>query len=456
MLRSGSFAASFSALLITCALSAPCVQAGLGGLGQQRAVGGVMIAPDGRVRAATAKEQKEMASIIAGAVGQPAGELAEATDRRVVSLKKLQQAINEAQQTGGRTNPEVEFLAGLQRVQYVIVDESNQDILLAGPAEPWTLKADGSVVGRVSGQSVMRLEDLMSAFRSVETAREVGGIRCSIEPTADGRQRLQQYLSRVRLGPGQNPKFLEAGMREAFGPQQILIDGVAKDSRLARTLVAADFEMKRIAMGLVDSPVPGLPSYLEMARNTRQTAGQNPRWWMACDYEPIARNDTGDVWKLSGPGVKTMTEQDITQADGSTVGAGRTDQLAQDWADKMTERYEMLSKSKPIFRDLRNVMDMVVVATLIRQQDLDQVSGLDLAVLRGETGGVESIEFNMPKSLEPQCSFVRGNVGWTVTASGGVDVNAFLVVQDQVRDPSLGTLVADRRRESARWWWNAD
>ena len=38
-------------------------------------------------------------------------------------------------------------------------------------------------------------------------------------------------------------------MREAFGPQTIQLTGVPTDSRFARTMVAADYEMKRVAMG---------------------------------------------------------------------------------------------------------------------------------------------------------------------------------------------------------------
>ncbi len=113
-----------------------------------------------------------------------------------------------------------------------------------------------SVVGTVTGGSTMRLVDLIVAMRSVESARQAG-ITCSIEPTPEGRRRLQQLLRRVKLRPGQNPAMLEASMKEAFGPQMIQLTGIPADTRFARTLVAADFEMKRVAMGLTDSPVAG-------------------------------------------------------------------------------------------------------------------------------------------------------------------------------------------------------
>lgn len=447
---------AFLVCLITLVNPATVVQAGLG-LGNRQAVGGVMIDPEGNVRAATEAEQKEMAEKIRAAVHQPAGDLAKATDTRVISLTRLQEALREMHETGGNLDDETAFLAGLQRIEYVVVDKENHDILLVGPAEPWEVRADGTVVGKQSGGSVLRLDDLVTAFRSVEDARRDGGILCSIEPTPEGRKRLQGFLKNVVLRPGQNPAFLEAGMREAFGPQTIKLAGVPTHSRFARTLVAADFEMKRIAMALTPSPVKGLPSYLEIARNKRQSAAQSPRWWMACNYDAIARDPQGHVWKISGQGVKTLTEEDIVAADGSVASDGRQDPMAVKWANAMTDQYDALSKERPIFRDLRNIMDFAVVATLITQEQLDQRSGIDLGVLRGSDSLIETPSFELPQSLSPQCSFIHGMAGWTVTASGGVNINAFGVVDNQVEQPELQSLVSVQKSNgSDRWWWNGE
>ena len=85
---------------------------------------------------------------------------------------------------------------------------------------------------------------------------------------------------------------------------------------------------------------------------------------------------------------------------------------------------------------------------------MDEKAGLDLSVLRGaehiETGG-----FQIPKAVSPQCSFVRGRAGWVVTTSGGVDINAFGVVQKQKTDDSVGetrrTALASTDKQ---WWWD--
>jgi hypothetical protein len=300
----------------------------------------------------------------------------------------------------------------------------------------------------------MRLVDLMVALQSVETARQAG-ISCSIEPTAEGRVRLQKLLRRIKLRPGQNPTVFEASMREAFGPQMIQLTGIPSESRYARTLVAADFQMKRVAMGLTESPVAALPSYLEMSRNSRHGAGQNPRWWMACDYESLSKSEDGLAWKLSGQGVRTLTEQDIVAADGSVEGAGKADKLAQQWADKMTENFADLSEQMPIFSDLQKLMDMTLVATLIVQERLDEQADLNLNVLRENAAGVPLTSYNVPRAVDPQCSFVRGRAGWVVTASGGVDINAFEIVESQQTDESVAKArTTALAAVSSRWYWD--
>lgn len=432
---------------------AATLEAGLSSFGSRRSVGGVMIDGSGVVRAATIDEQKELAAVMRQELTPAEGDLGDAAELRMISLKGLQEAIRSSTQSGAAIPDEVEFLAGLQRIQYVFVDQGKQDIVIAGPAEPWKLHEDGSVVGTVTGGATMRLADLMAAMQSVEKARH-GGISCSIEPTPEGRRALQQMLKRVKLRPGQSPVALEASMKEAYGPQMIQLTGVNPETRYARTLVAADFEMKRVAMGLRESPIDVLPSYLEMTRNSRHGSSQNPRWWMACDYDSLSKSEDGLAWKLTGQGVKTMTEQDLIAADGTVEGAGRADRVAQQWADTMTANFADLAREMPVFADLQNVMDMTVVATLIVQERLAEKAGLSLEALSGKDA-LELASYDVPKSVDPQCSFIRGRSGWVVTASGGVDINAFEIVQGQQVDAK----VADVRTvaiaaDADRWWWN--
>ena len=421
-----------------------------------RAVGGVMIDAAGIMRSATVEELTELSNTLRQGLAPLAGDADKKTDMRMVSLRGLQNAIKASNEQGREIPDDIEFLAGLQRIKYIFVDKEKNDVIIAGPAEPWKLRPDGFVVGTVTGGATMRLSDLAIALRSVETARNEG-ISCSIEPTAEGRLRLQKLLRRITLRPGQNPAVYEASMREAFGPQTIQLTGVPTNSRFARTMVAADYEMKRVAMGLANSPVDGLTSYLEMSKNTAHASNQNPRWWMACDYDALGKSEDGLAWKLSGQGVKTLTELDSTNADGTAAQTGKTDKVAQAWADSMTEKYSELSRQMPIFSDLQNIMDLTIVATLIVQERLSEQANLDLSLLTAESDILPLPTYFTPKAVDPQCSFIRGRGGkWVVTASGGVDINGFEVVQKQKTDESLHDVCSAALAATTgnRWWWD--
>lgn len=438
------------AIAMSCLVAvASLTTAGFNGGGGNN-VGGVSIDAAGVVRSATVQENQELVNLLRNEVTAPQGDLAAAAELRMVSLGGLQDAVRQIRQEGGRLPAEVRYLAGLTSVDYVLVDKENHDLILAGPAEPWELSETGSVVGTETGAAILQLEDLVVALRNVEHAR-AQGISCSIEPTAEGRQRLNAFLSRMKLRPGQNPSVFEAGMKQAFGPQQIKLTGIPATSRYACTLVAADYQMKRLAMAIEDSPVKGLPSYLQLSRNSSHTGNMNPRWWMECEYESLSRNEEGTVWKLTGQGIKTMTEQDLIAADGTASGAEKVDQLAQKWASKMTENFESLAKEMPVFGDLQNLMDLTVASTLIVQEQLENRSGLDLAVLRDHEA-LAPPTFDAPQTIAPECSFIKGRSGWVVTASGGVSINAFQIVHDQQVDASLTDKIASSRTSS--WWWN--
>ena len=426
-----------------------------GGFGGQRAVGGVVIDASGVLRSATLDQRQNTLKELRQAIAQPQGDLVQPAEMRMISLAKLQQAMEECAANGKPLNDEMRYLAGIQRIQFVFVYPDRNDIVLAGPAEPWTAGGDASVVGVNSGRPVMKLDDLIVALRSVEPAR-TQGITCSIEPTEEGRMRLQTLLKRISLRPGQNPTTFEPAMREAFGPQMIKLTGVPGTSHYARTLVAADYQMKRLAMALEDSPVAGLPSYLAISRNQRHSSQSNPRWWMACNYDALSHTEDKLAWRISGQGVKTLTETDLITADGKAQGGQKADKFATLWADTMTQKFEDLSQAQSIFGELRNCFDLSVVATLIVQEQLAQRSGCDLSHLMGNSGEIELDQLSLPKSVEPQCSFVRGASGWVVTASGGVDVNAFEVVQSQQVDPAVAGVRtrAVESDENQSWWWN--
>jgi hypothetical protein len=320
--------------------------AGFSGGFFSRSVGGISINAQGVVDQPVAADRLALQRSMVKALAERAvpAEMKAGVELRMVSLRGVQAAVaNAIQNNAGKIPEEVKYLAGLQRIQYVLVYPEDNDIVIAGPAEGWTVNGVGEMVGLTTGRPVMRLDDLVVALRTVDAARKVG-ITCSIDPTQEGRQRFSAFMSRQRTF---SPTVVE-GIKKAMGPQQITLTGVDPTSHFARVLVTADIRMKRLAMGLDKSPVDGLPSFLGLMKSTRgRITNMMPRWWLACNYQPLGRGEDGLVWELRGPGVKAMTEDELVSQDGKVKQTGKKSPIAQKWADAFTKKYDELSTKTP-------------------------------------------------------------------------------------------------------------
>jgi hypothetical protein len=420
-------------------------------------VGGILIRADGVVRNPTPAQQIELARLMREEFIPPAGAITNPVEIRKISLKAIESACQAAlADQGGQLPDEVRYLGGLQRVQYILVYPEQNDVVLAGPAEGWKINEFGDVVGVTTGRPVLQLDDLIVAMRSVETARQEG-ISCSIDPTQEGYRNLKVLLDRQKQSRQTvNVPVLEQAMKQAFGPQQVKLQGLPPTSHMARILVAADYRMKRLAMNLDRSPVPGLPSFVEMIKSsTGQIENVNPRWWLACNYEPMVRSEDGLAWELRGPGVKCMTEDEIVDESGQVSGTGRSGAVARKWANLMTEKYDQLAAKDTVFGELRNVMDLCVIAAAIDQHGLAAKAGCSLPILTGSDNSLKLGKWYPPKQVPPECSFLRTRNGWVVTASGGVQVGSFQVAtQVSIDDSVLEVRSTAANPQADGWWWN--
>jgi len=111
------------------------------------------------------------------------------------------------------------------------------------------------------------------------------------------------------------------------------------------------------------------------------------------------------------------------------------DRLSRKWAENFTSKLSELSVADPVFGELRNVMDLCIVAALIESQDLQSLAICDLSNLASESSIVKLTKLDVPNSLDPQCSFIQTAKGWVVSASGGVQVDSWQIAsQIKVND----------------------
>lgn len=443
---------TFGLLILACGLVAAslrdCPVGVAGGLFNNRAVGGVAVDANGVLEAPTVQDDRELAQLRAEIKLQVPAGLQEYTDLRAVSLKQLEATLKECHDQMKPTPDEVKYLAGLQRVQYVFVYPDRNDIVIAGPAEGWQFDALGNVVGVTTNRPVILLDDLMVALRSGSTSR-TEPITCSIDPTEEGLARLQAAVSRMRT-MGDSEQTLNR-IEEALGPQTISVTGVADTSHFARTMVAADFRMKRIAMDFEESPVKGMPSFLSMVSGGGK--GMNnmlPRWWLAPDYKPLARTSDGLGWELRGQGVKCMSNEDYVDSTGErTVGVSKNP-VAEKWAATMTEKYSELAEKDSSFGELRNIMDLAVIGALVEKEHLLNTAGLQLPRLMGE----QSLErYPAPKHTASKASAIKKRGNWVISASGGVEMLPWHIASETETVETVGDVRNDLSADVKEFWW---
>ncbi len=440
--RTARRAASAVLVLAVAVVLTPTVHAQV--LASSRAVGGVKFTAEGMISNATVAERGQLQREVLEAIADVPADMAGKCEMRKVSLKRLDAVLRECAATGTAVPDAIQCLAGLQQIRYVLAYPEQNDIVLVGPAEGWKVAADGTVVGKTTGKPVLLLDDLLVALRAVNSPNPAV-ISCSIDPSAEGRQRVQRLNNR-----GLNAQQAAVALQNALGPQEISVDGIPADSHFAGVMVAADYRMKQIGMGHTSSPVPGLPSFLAMMRSARG-GNMMPRWWLEPDYGTILSDEDGLAWEITEAGVKTMTENDLFAADGSRKQTGKSDAISQKWAETMTARYDDLAVAEPVFGQLQGCMDLAVTATLIVRKDLLGKARCELAMLVKEHG---TAELAAPSHVASKATVAPKNGRWVI-ACGGVQLNPWAIID---RTETRTELAQVRRQvaigDSSSWWSN--
>jgi len=413
----------------------------------QQAVGGVSVNADGVVDAPTVQDEQKLDRLRNTVLDEVPNDLKAFTKLRAVSLKQLEAQVARHLANGEPLSDEVKYLAGLQRVEYVFVYPEQNDVVLAGPAEGWQVDKLGNVVGITTGRPVVLLDDLLVALRTRETV-QLEAISCSIDPTAEGIQQLRALNRRLRtIG---NPESTLRQMEEALGPQTVTVTGVPQSSHFARTLVAADFRMKRLAMNFQPAPIDNMPSFLHLLSQTRGNVSMTPRWWLAPNYEPLAQDADGLAWELRGQAVMCMTEEDHFNAAGERVRSVKASPAATQWAETLTEQFTELANHDSAFGQLRNAMDLAVVAALLDKQQLLQKAHLELPSLLHEQ---PIVEYHSPQWVASKASFVKRRGEYLISTSGGVQILPWKVVENIEQDESVAEVRNSIANPGNHWYW---
>lgn len=437
---------------------------GQGSMGQYNT--GVFVNPHGLLRTLTPQQRSELNTLLARRRRVPElhDDLSRGSPLRFVSLVRLERALAERLENGRPVPEAMRRLAGLTKLQYLVADPEERDVLIAGPAEGWLYDEDGRPVGRESRRPLLDLDDLVVVLRAFAPGGD-GRFGCSINTRDANLKSVKQFVeasnSAGPLRSGQLGKWLKE-LHARLGLQDIVVHGVPADSHVARVLVEADYKMKLIGVDKYDGG-PDIPSYFDLLRRSRQYAGaplEALRWWLTMKYDAIATNSEHTAFEFVGQSVQVQSENQFVNAQGQHVPTGAAEPLNRAFAANFTRHYAALAMREPVFGDLSNVFDMALAAALLRQHALHERTGWNLTAF-APGGAYEAAIVVAPRVVESVINHrVYGGKDIVVQVAGGVQADVVAIARDSqrvretaafdapIRHPARGAVPPDR------WWWD--
>ncbi len=417
--------------------------------------------------AAAASSAVSLQQVPKAAPREAAQDVRQESALRYISLPRLQAVIRERQLQRQPLEEAMLTLAGLQRVEYVIVlpatDDQPGDLILAGSAGDWMVRPDGKIVSTQSGQPIVRLDDLITLWRR-HLLRDGKPFGVSINPRQANLANVQQYVratSTRPLEPGERGRWLD-GLRDSLGKQDVEFFGLEPDSHVARVLLVADYHMKLIGMGLAEG-VDGVVSYLKSVKVGAD--GSVPpmtvlRWWFAMNYEPLETNAERTVFALRGPGAKVLSENEMLAARGQRVHTGQSEDLNKQYAESFSEHFSEICQKYPLYTELRNVFDLSMVLALIEREGLIQRADWQ-PTLFANADWLPLPRMNVPAEVESVINHrVVRRKHIIAGISGGVWVDSRQAMNVGTAATELATakagppIVAEAADAKLVWWWD--
>ncbi len=366
---------------------------------------------------------------------------------RTISLKKLNSTIQANRALGLPPTAQMENLAGITHIEYVLVDREAHDVLLAGPAGT-----------QANLRGALNLEDLCLLVRL--TSDHTAPLGCSLDPHDQGLAAAQQFLrlpgTTARLG--RSPQAVAEQLKRYVGPHEVHIFGIDPKSTTALALVDADELMKRYGLGLSKGASPIKTYFDQLDRNKNVQPQSVIRWWFTYNNEPLTVSTEGDLFQMPKQAAATMSEQQWISATGQRAPTGAVDSAADGFAKDFTQRYLELSASEPAFARLEGIFELGL-ALQVAIESSHQTSLSEWFPALHEEARYISFHDRAPESVEGVTACSRLHNGTVVAVvSGGVTLDSSaLVHQSFARSRSYISRPKQlRARDTAAgsWWWD--
>ncbi len=361
-------------------------------------------------------------------------------ERRCLSLKALATKVAGPVE---KLDADAIVLAGISKPEMVMTDPDNGDVILVGIYQP--------------DAPVLHLDDLVVMLRNAMERQPY--IHCSLDPMPKSINRLQEHLAKP--APLSNAVAMEEYRRdlvEAVGPQRTRIGGVNEQSRVAHTMIDADYYMKKVSQGhiLVEGVTSGVArsggaKSMSMARH----------WFHVADGSPSFVRDEGII-ELASCRVVVLTEGQMAAADGSLHDAGPADASSQRFSDEFSEQMTAIAEEEASVARLLSMYKLLALTQAMVHHGFVAKAGLDLTPLvkcpllaptpmPNALPGLANIRVTTTETsrhIRYQARIVAGGVSMDVPVTQA----SFAPASTPVLRETQSKVVAARPTRQALWW----
>jgi len=288
-----------------------------------------------------------------------------------ISLVNYMTAITEKVSTHEALPPDFERLFGMSWIDGYVLDPKNDDIILVGKV--------------IKDRPTYHTEDLLVNMHNVFDSAIAP--YCSLDPKPDNIRRLNEVLS------NQSDDFETTirNCRNVVGSQRVVIGGVPKNSRHAKIMIYADYDMKKLSQGLIK--IPGIRSCIDIAMTSSQNSDLQgstmSRFWFHIKEGkdgmilPNYIENDGIVFINECP-VVVLTEKQMVDADGNTAdNTSENDADADTFALELSHNYGKISRVNSLFAELENLFRLQACLKSMKFKDAISESQRDILLNNG-------------------------------------------------------------------------
>ena len=391
------------------------------------------------------------------------------SELRKISLTRLEKTAQVLAAQGKPIDRGMRNLAGIYEIKYLMMFPETGDIVIAGPAGPWELNEENRPVNIETGKPVLQLDDLVVCLRNAWDNN--GKLGCSITPRKDRLASTKQFLATSKL---KGRKWAE-GIRKTLGQQDVEVFGIDSRTHAARVLIEADYRMKLIGMGL-EASIPEVPSYLHRIQLTAD--GNVPpmdvvRWWFTLNYDDLVANAERTIFTFNGTGVKVLSENEFINEQGDRIHTGTSHGPTKAFARDFTKHFDKLADEYPVYRQLKNVFDLALVSSLIRDQDLNKKTRWNRTFFASKDSNqndhlvyrvrkdrnatqVDSVLNDKILKIRKNSQTLKHHI---VGVSGGISYDAHEIISTGFKPDADGELAKKSQQAKPaatdlKWWWD--